>query len=137
MYALMMNVPINIWAIIRSTIRKARLHKRSHFSFGNLLTAILRKEDIEEEPADLKLPHNPKKVDLTKVKDVESMHGVNLTIVERHACDESFFRHLYGMTRFTMMRGGRVPTAAELQQLDYDYPMNEHAREMYWSRCIF
>ncbi|PHT59454.1 hypothetical protein CQW23_01817 [Capsicum baccatum] len=126
----MTNVPINIGAIIRSTMRKARLHKRSHFSFGNLLTAILRKEGIEEEPADHKLPHNPKKVDLTKVKDAETTHGVNLTTAKRHARDESFFCHLYGMTRFIMMSGGRIPTVAELQQLDHDYPMNVHAREM-------
>ncbi|PHT58389.1 hypothetical protein CQW23_00752 [Capsicum baccatum] len=119
----MTNVPINIGKIIRSTMRKSRLHKRSHFTFGNLLTAILRKEDIEEEPTDHKLPHNPKKVDLTKVKDAETTHGVNLTTAERHARDESFFRHLYGMTRFTMMSG-------ELQQLNYDYPMNENVRAM-------
>lgn len=129
-YSLMTNVPINFGAIIRSTMRKARLHSRSYFTFGNLLTAMLRKEDIEEEPADHKLPHTPKKVDLTKVKDAETTHGVNLTTAERHARDESFFRHLYGMTRFTMMSGGRIPTAEELQQLDHDYPMNRHAREM-------
>ncbi|PHT34449.1 hypothetical protein CQW23_26249 [Capsicum baccatum] len=91
---------------------------------------MLRKEDVEEEPADHKLPHNPKKVDLTKVKDAETTHGVNLTTAERHARDESFFRHLYGMTRFTMMSGGRIPTAEELQQLDHDYPMNRHAWEI-------
>ncbi|KAM3321295.1 hypothetical protein P3S67_008497 [Capsicum chacoense] len=116
----MTNIPVNIGAIIRSLMRKAGLHKRSHFSFDNLLIGILRKEGIEEEPADQKLPHNPKKVDLTKVKDAESMHGINLTTAERHARDESFFRHLYGMTRFTMMSGGRVPTAAELQHILYE-----------------
>ncbi|PHT28408.1 Zinc finger A20 and AN1 domain-containing stress-associated protein 8 [Capsicum baccatum] len=126
----MTNIPINFGEIIRSTMRNARLHRRSHFTFGNLLTVMLRKEDIEEEPAEHKLPHNPKKVDLTKVKDVETTHGVNLTTTERHARDESFFRHLYGMTRFTMMSGGCIPTAEELQQLDHDYPMNRHAREM-------
>ena len=129
-YALMMNVPINIGAVIRTSMRKARVHKRSHFSFDNFLTALLRKEHIEEEPADHKLPHNPKKVDLTKIKDPETGQGINLTTAERHARDESFFRHLYGMTRFTMMNGGRVPTDAELRQLDYDYPLNEHARAM-------
>ncbi|PHT29086.1 hypothetical protein CQW23_31315 [Capsicum baccatum] len=104
-------------------MQKAKLHKRTHFSFGNLLTAILRKEDIEEEPANHTLPHNPKKVDLTKVKDAESTHGVNLTTAERHARDESFFRHLYGMTR--EMCG--VGTYFE-EPLDDDVPTDDDRR---------
>ena len=120
-YAIMTNVPINIGAVIRISMRKARVHKRSYFSFDNLLTAILRKDHIEEEPADHKLRQNPKKVDLTKIKDPETSEGINLTTAERHPRDESFFRHLYGMTRFTMMNGGRMSTDAELRQLDYDY----------------
>lgn len=95
-----------------------------------MLTAILRKEQIEEKPADHKLPYNPKKVDLTKIKDPETSQGINLTTAERYPRDESFFHHLYGRTRFTMMNEGRVPTDAELRRLDYDYPLNKHARAM-------
>ena len=34
------------------------------------------------------------------------------------------------MMKITMMSGGRVPTTAELRQLDYDYSLNDHARAM-------
>ncbi|MDV3178464.1 MAG: aminotransferase class V-fold PLP-dependent enzyme, partial [Sweet potato little leaf phytoplasma] len=48
--------------------------------------------DAAQSAADHKLPHNPKKVDLTKIKDPETGQGINLTTAERHARDESFFR---------------------------------------------
>lgn len=51
---------------------------------------------------------------------------------ERNEWDDKFFRHLYVMTKLTMICGGRTPTIEELHQLGYDYPMNEHARAMCW-----
>lgn len=62
------NIPINVGAVIYDSMCKARVQKSARFSFGGLLT-ILKNNRIEEEPDDHKLPQNPKRVDIMKVKD--------------------------------------------------------------------
>lgn len=50
----MTDIPINVGTVIRTSMCKARIHKKVRFIFGGLLTKFLKTNDIEEEPVDHK-----------------------------------------------------------------------------------
>ncbi|MCE3050397.1 hypothetical protein HAX54_047120 [Datura stramonium] len=54
---------------------------------------------------------------------------------EHNACIDNALSHLYGM-RILQLRMSRV-TEEKLQQLNMDYPLNEHSRELYKVRLGF
>lgn len=120
----MTNIPIIVGAVIHASMHKDRLHKKARFSFKGFLTILLRENIIKEETVDHKLPQNLKRVHFTKVNEPDKIQGPFLTIIKTNACDDSFFFHLYGMMKLTMMCAGWEPTADVSRQLDYNYLMN-------------
>lgn len=64
-YALMTETKLNIGAIIKSTTRKARLHKGHKYAFGGIITKLCHRIDVPEEPLDYMDPLYPAAVDVT------------------------------------------------------------------------
>lgn len=51
-YALMAEEAINVGAMLKSTMKKARLQKDLTYSFGGLMNSFLRSLDVEKEVTD-------------------------------------------------------------------------------------
>ncbi|MCD9643637.1 hypothetical protein HAX54_031255 [Datura stramonium] len=70
-----------------SAIRRGR--------FGGLLTQFLRGHDIEEEEVDYRPSYDLRGIDVTKIKEPESIKGPFLSINEHNARIGHMLSHLY------------------------------------------
>lgn len=79
------------------------------------MTKFLKDNGVEGDPVDYKPSRNMKGVDASKVKERDSTPRPVLTNAKRDTHDDSFFHHIYGMNKMTMMCGTSPPTADELR----------------------
>ncbi|MCD7468478.1 hypothetical protein HAX54_006725 [Datura stramonium] len=96
-YALMTWMPINVEAIIKDVLRRARVKNGQRFGFGGLLTRFLKGHQIEEKVVYFRPRYDPKRIDVTNTADPEVIHGPVLSIKE------------------------------QLQKLNMEYPLSEHS----------
>lgn len=72
-YALMTAAEVNIGAMLKTAMRKARVHKGRRSAFGGLITKLCRVAGVPEENVDYMAPLFPAPVDITMTKgpDIE------------------------------------------------------------------
>ncbi|MCD9645769.1 hypothetical protein HAX54_034955, partial [Datura stramonium] len=95
-YALMIGMPINVDLFIKDVLIRERVNKGQRYNFGGLLTRFLRGHQIDEEVVDCRPYYDPKEIDVTKTKDLESIYGLVLSISERYAHINNVLSHIYG-----------------------------------------
>ncbi|MCD7446325.1 hypothetical protein HAX54_002188 [Datura stramonium] len=78
-------MPVNVGVLIKNVLKRARVKKGQNFVFGGLLTRFLCGHDIEEEEANYKPSYDPRRIDLTKIKEPEVINGPVLSFNERNA----------------------------------------------------
>ncbi|MCE0481860.1 hypothetical protein HAX54_039957 [Datura stramonium] len=81
---------------IQDVLRQARVNKGQGFSFGVLLTQILRVQQVEEEEVDYRLRYDPKGLDGICTNELEGLNVPLLAISERNACIDNVLSHLVG-----------------------------------------
>ncbi|KAH0710902.1 hypothetical protein KY284_012329 [Solanum tuberosum] len=84
-YALMKDVPINVGAVLKSAMRKARVHRGR------------RRAGVPEESVDYMVPLFTTPLDVTNTKGPENMHGSTLTTTERNRRDEMIMARTFGL----------------------------------------
>ncbi|KAG5620145.1 hypothetical protein H5410_005363 [Solanum commersonii] len=87
-YALMKDLPINVGAVIKSAMRKARVHRGRRYTFGGLITNLCRRAGVPNESVDYMAPLFTAPLDVTNTKGPENMHGPTLTTTEHNWRDE-------------------------------------------------
>ncbi|MCD9561302.1 hypothetical protein HAX54_020335 [Datura stramonium] len=88
------HMEINVGAVIKSTMKKARLQK---YGFSGLLITYLRSQDIEEEALDYKQRVEWSVVDVTKTKAPDTTYGPVLTLAEQHARDDRYVTKMFDL----------------------------------------
>ncbi|KAG5615718.1 hypothetical protein H5410_015542 [Solanum commersonii] len=106
-YALMTNTELNIGAVLKSAMRKARVHRGKRYAFGGLITHFCRSV-----------------VDITKRNGHDNEFGSTLIIAESHQCDEMIMDHMYGIEMLRYMNGCWDLTTEPLREVDNRYPLN-------------
>ncbi|KAG5620256.1 hypothetical protein H5410_005474 [Solanum commersonii] len=86
-YALMKDVPIKVGAVLKSDMRKARVHRGRRYAFGRLITNLCRQAGVPKESVDYIAPLFTTPLDVTKTKGPKNMHGPTLTTAERNRRD--------------------------------------------------
>ncbi|KAG5615025.1 hypothetical protein H5410_014849 [Solanum commersonii] len=83
--------------------------------------AVERNEGIEEETIDMIVAYHPnltgKSVDVTRMKALDTSHGLVLSAQERQARDDSVMARLFGMAELQLRIGGRLVTDDEMETL--------------------
>uniref|UniRef100_M1DB56 Uncharacterized protein n=1 Tax=Solanum tuberosum TaxID=4113 RepID=M1DB56_SOLTU len=79
---------LNIGAIIKSYMRKTRVHKGHMYAFGGLITKMCRAASVPEENVDYMAPLYPAPVDITRTKGADTEFAPTLTTAEHHRKDE-------------------------------------------------
>ncbi|MCD9644551.1 hypothetical protein HAX54_032832 [Datura stramonium] len=90
----------------KDVLRMARVKKGQRFSFGGLLTQILREQQIDEAAVDYRPRYDPKGLDVTKKKELDYIHGLVLSISERNACIDNVLSYLYSMQILQLRMNG-------------------------------
>ncbi|KAG5581535.1 hypothetical protein H5410_052162 [Solanum commersonii] len=96
-YALMTGTELNIRAIVKSAMHKARVHKGHRYAFGGLITQICRDAGVPEENVDYMTPLYPALVDITQTKGPHTEFGPTLTTGECRRRDELIMARMYGL----------------------------------------
>ncbi|KAG5585360.1 hypothetical protein H5410_045794 [Solanum commersonii] len=86
--ALITGTELNIRAILKFAIRKARVHKGHKYDFGGPITKMYRAAGVPEENLDYMAPLYPALVDISRTKGLDTNFGPTLTTAERHRRDE-------------------------------------------------
>ncbi|KAG5571633.1 hypothetical protein H5410_061399 [Solanum commersonii] len=116
-YALMAGMELNIGAIIKSFMRKARVHKGHMYAFGGLITKMCRAVGVPEENVDYMTPLYPAPVDITAPR------GLTLSLA-RHS------PWMYGLELLRHQNGCHTSTDIQLGDVARRYPLNDHARAL-------
>ncbi|KAG5590955.1 hypothetical protein H5410_041469 [Solanum commersonii] len=133
-YALMTNTELNIGVVLKSTIRKARVHKRSGYAFRGIITRLCHSARITEKNLDYMVPLFPASMDITKTKGADNEFGPPLTTLECHRRDELIMDRMYGLEMLHHQNGCRVSTEEQLgagidsefhEPVDDDIPTEE------------
>ncbi|MCE0481358.1 hypothetical protein HAX54_039040 [Datura stramonium] len=82
----------------------------------------------DKEVVDYRPRYDPKGIDITKTKNPEGIHGPVLSISECHAQTDNILSHIYDMKMLQLRMNG--VTEERLQQLNMDYPLSEHSRDL-------
>ncbi|KAG5611121.1 hypothetical protein H5410_022402 [Solanum commersonii] len=106
-YALMKNVPINIRAVLKLVMRKARTSRRA---------------GVPDESVDYMAPLFTAPLDVTKTKGPENMHGSTLTTAERNRKDDLITAHMFGLEMLCHRNGCRASTQEQLDEIGMKYP---------------
>ncbi|MCE3216542.1 hypothetical protein HAX54_006842 [Datura stramonium] len=125
---LMTGMPINVGVIIKNVLKRERVKKDQSFGFEGLLTRFLRGHDIEEEEADYRPVYDPRGIDVTETKEPEGINGPVLSVNKHNTQIDNMLSHLYGMKMLQLRMNG--VTEEKLQQLNMDYPLREHSRDL-------
>ncbi|MCD7465344.1 hypothetical protein HAX54_001070 [Datura stramonium] len=96
MFALLTKRLVSVGVIIKDTLRREMVKKGIIFSFEGLLTQFLREKKINEEVVDYRLRYDPKRLDVTKRKELKGIHGPVLSINKRNAFFDNGLSHLVG-----------------------------------------
>uniref|UniRef100_M1D8X4 Putative plant transposon protein domain-containing protein n=1 Tax=Solanum tuberosum TaxID=4113 RepID=M1D8X4_SOLTU len=129
-YALMKDLPINVGAVLKSAMRKARVHRGRRYAFGGLITNLCRRAGVPEESVDYMAPLFTTPLDITKTKGPENMHGPTLTTAERNRRDEMIMALMFGMEMLRHRNGCRASTQEQLDEVAMKYPLNEQAEAL-------
>lgn len=92
---MVLKLKINIEAVIKHVMKKARNHHDRRYGFGGLLTRFLRWHGIEEEALDFNPLLEMRPVDVTKMRALDISHEHILP--ECHAQDNEIATHMYGL----------------------------------------
>ncbi|KAK4734071.1 hypothetical protein R3W88_008332 [Solanum pinnatisectum] len=128
--ALMTATELNIRAILKSAMRKGRVHKGNRYAFSGLITRMCRDIGVPKENVDYMAPSFPTPVDITRTKGPDTEFGPTLTIVERHPCDELIMARMYNLEMLRHQNGCRVSTNTQLGEFERCYPLNDHAKAL-------
>ncbi|KAH0729728.1 hypothetical protein KY290_000857 [Solanum tuberosum] len=129
-YALMTGMELNIGAIIKSSMRKDRVHKGNRYAFGGLITKMCRVAGVPEENVDYMAPLYPALVDITYTKGPDTDFNPTLTTAERHMRDELIMARMYGLEMLRHKTGGRPSTDLEIGEVNRRYFLNNHAKAL-------
>jgi len=113
-YALMKDVPISIGAVLKSAMRKARVHRGRRYVFGGLITNLCRRAGLPNESVDYMAPLFTTPLDVTKTKGPENMHGPTLTTAERNMRDDLIIARMFGLEMLRHKNGCHASTEALL-----------------------
>ncbi|KAG5571568.1 hypothetical protein H5410_061334 [Solanum commersonii] len=113
-YALMTGMELNIGAIIKSSIRKARVHKGDRYAFGGLITKMCRAEGVPEKNVNYMAPLYPAPVDITRTKGPDTEFGPTLTTSEHHRRDEFIMPRMYSLEMLRHQNGFHTSTDMQL-----------------------
>ncbi|KAH0714807.1 hypothetical protein KY284_007712 [Solanum tuberosum] len=126
LYALMKDLPINVGAMLKSAMRKARARRGRRYAFGRLITNLYRRAGVPEESVDYMAPLFTIPLDVTKTKGPENMHGPTLTTAECNVRDEMIMARMFGLEMLRHRNGCRASTQEQLDE--DDVPTNEDKR---------
>ncbi|KAH0712429.1 hypothetical protein KY289_008388 [Solanum tuberosum] len=129
-YALIKDLPINVGAVLKSAMRKARVHRGQRYAFGGLITNLCRRAGVPEETVDYMAPLFTTPLDITKTKGPENMHGPTLTTAERNRRDEMIMARMFGLEMLRHRNGCRASTQEQLDEVATKYPLNEQAEAL-------
>ncbi|KAG5615180.1 hypothetical protein H5410_015004 [Solanum commersonii] len=129
-YALMTNTELNIGATLKSSMRKARVHKGLRYAFGGIITRLCCAAGVPYESLDYMAPLFPVLVDITKTKGFDNEFGPPLTTTERHHRDELIMARMYGLELLRHQNGCRASIEEQLGKLERRYPLNAHAKTL-------
>ncbi|KAH0730170.1 hypothetical protein KY289_001358 [Solanum tuberosum] len=129
-YALMTSIELDIRAIVKSSMRKARIHKGHMYAFGGMITKMCRIAGVLEEQLDYMAPLYPTSVDITRTKSPDTEFGPTLTTAECHRRDELIMARIYGLEMLRHKTGGRPSTNLEIGEVSKRYLLNDHAKAL-------
>uniref|UniRef100_M1DG54 Putative plant transposon protein domain-containing protein n=1 Tax=Solanum tuberosum TaxID=4113 RepID=M1DG54_SOLTU len=129
-YALMTSMELNIGAIVKSAMRKARVHKGHKYAFGGLITQMCHAAGVPEESLDYMAPLCPAPVDITRTKGPDTEFGPTLTTVECHRRDELVMARMYGLEMLRHQNGCHASTDLQLGEVARRYPLNDHVKAL-------
>uniref|UniRef100_M1DBX8 Uncharacterized protein n=1 Tax=Solanum tuberosum TaxID=4113 RepID=M1DBX8_SOLTU len=129
-YALMIGTELNIQAIVKSAMCKARVHKGNMYAFGGLITKMCRAAGVPEEHLDYMAPLYPASVDITRTKGHDTEFGPTLTTVERHRRNELIMVSMYGLEMLRHQNCCHASTDMQLGEVAMCYPLNDHAKAL-------
>lgn len=129
-YALMMAVEVNIGVVLKTAMRKARVHKGRRFAFGGLITKLCRVAGVPEENVDYMAPLFPAPVDITRTKGLDTEFSPTLTTAERNRRDELIMARMYGLEMLRHQNGCLASTDVQLGDVERRYPLNAHAKAL-------
>ncbi|KAG5591738.1 hypothetical protein H5410_042252 [Solanum commersonii] len=121
---------VNIGAVLKSVMRKARVHKGRKYAFGGLITSLCRPAIVSEENMDYIAPLFPAPVDITRTKGPVTKFGPTLTTVKCHRQDELIMARVYGLEMLRHQNGCRASTDTQLGDVERHYPLNAHAKAL-------
>ncbi|KAH0781553.1 hypothetical protein KY290_001151 [Solanum tuberosum] len=129
-YVLMIGIELNIGDVLKSAMRKARVHKGNMYDFGGLITRMCRVAGVLEENLEYMAPLFQASVDITRTKGPDTEFGPNLTIVERHRRDELIMARMYDLEMLRHQNGYLSSTDMQLGDVERRYTMNDHAKAL-------
>ncbi|KAG5604798.1 hypothetical protein H5410_026290 [Solanum commersonii] len=95
-YALLTGMELNIGVIMKSSMRKTRVHKGHMYAFdGGLITKMFRVAGVLGENVDYMAPLYPTPVDITRSKGPDIDFGPTIITVERHRRDELIMARMH------------------------------------------
>lgn len=78
-------IDINAGAVIFFTMKKLHYHQECKYSFGSLLTRILRNYEVEEEELDYRSVVDTRSKEVSSTKELDGAHGPVLTMPDYQA----------------------------------------------------
>uniref|UniRef100_M1D8H2 Putative plant transposon protein domain-containing protein n=1 Tax=Solanum tuberosum TaxID=4113 RepID=M1D8H2_SOLTU len=130
-YALMTGTELNIRAIVKSAMRKSRVHKGHMYDFSCLITKMCRAAGVPKEHLHYMAPLYPAPVDITRTKGTDTEFGPTLTTTERHRRDELITTMMYGLEMLHHQNGCHSSTDMQLGEVARRYPLNDHAKVLF------
>ncbi|KAH0685764.1 hypothetical protein KY284_016317 [Solanum tuberosum] len=124
-YAVMKDLPINVGAVLKLVMRKARLHRGRRYAFGGLINNLCRRAGVPEESVDYMAPLLTTPLDVTKTKEPENMYGLILTTIERNIRDDMITARMFGFEMLRHRNGCRASSQEQLDKIAKKYPLNE------------
>uniref|UniRef100_M1DHJ7 Uncharacterized protein n=1 Tax=Solanum tuberosum TaxID=4113 RepID=M1DHJ7_SOLTU len=121
---------MNIRAIVKSAMRKVRVHKGHMYAFGGLITKMCRIAGVPKEQLDYMAPLYPASVDITQTKGPYTEFGPTITMAEHHRRDELIMARMYGLEMLRNQNGCHASTNMDVGEVERRYPLNDHARAL-------
>ncbi|KAG5577264.1 hypothetical protein H5410_057398 [Solanum commersonii] len=129
-YALMTSTELNIGAILKSAMQKARVQKEHVYTFSGLITRICRDVGVSKKNVDYMAPLFPEPVDITRTRRPDTEFGPTLTTAERYRRDVLIMARMYGLEMLRHQNGCMASTDIQLGDVQRRYPLNAHAKAL-------
>ena len=126
-YALMKNLPINIRAMLKLTMRK--IHRQRKYE-GVQITKLCRQRGVPKNNMDYMEPLFTTLFNATKEKGSQIVHGSTPTTVQRPRRDDMITQCMYVFKMLCHKNGCRASSQEELDEVAVKYPLNEHSKVM-------